>query len=129
VLLSPFDNLICDRERTERLWDFYYRIEIYVPAAKRQYGYYVLPILHGDRLIGRMDSKLERKSGVYTINALYPENGADVTSETSQALAGTVGELAQWIGAKSVQLGENIPAAWRAGLEVLKDRGIGVLHK
>ena len=117
VLLSPFDNLICDRERTERLWDFYYRIEIYVPAAKRQYGYYVLPILHGDRLIGRMDSKLERKSGVHTVNALYAENKANVTGETGQALAATLGDLAGWIGAQSVQLGENIPAAWRTALE------------
>lgn len=117
VLLSPFDNLICDRERTEQLWDFYYRIEIYVPAAKRQYGYYVLPILHGERFIGRMDSKLERKKGVYAINALYPENEADVTPETAQAIAENVGELAQWIGAKSVVLGENIPPLWRSALE------------
>jgi uncharacterized protein YcaQ len=117
VLLSPFDNLICDRERTEQLWDFYYRIEIYVPAAKRQYGYYVLPILHGERFIGRMDSKLERKKGVYSINALYPENEADVTPETAQAIGENVGELAQWIGAKSVVLGENIPAVWRSALE------------
>ena len=116
VLLSPFDNLICDRERTEQLWNFYYRIEIYVPPAKRQYGYYVLPILHGERFIGRMDSKLERKSGVYTINALYPENPADVTPESGQAIAGTIRDLANWIGAKSVALGENIPAPWRSAL-------------
>lgn len=119
VLLSPFDNLICDRERTQQLWDFYYRIEIYVPAAKRQYGYYVLPILHGDRLIGRMDSKLDRKSGVYTIHALYPENEADVTGETGQAIASSIGELVGWIGAKSLDLGETIPAAWRLALERL----------
>ncbi len=119
VLLSPFDNLICDRERTEQLWDFYYRIEIYVPEAKRQYGYYVLPILHGERLIGRMDSKLDRKSGVYAINALYPENEADVTPATAQAVAGSVGELARWIGAKSVKLGEKIPTVWKAALEIL----------
>lgn len=117
VLLSPFDNLICDRERTEQLWDFYYRIEIYVPVAKRQYGYYVLPILHGERFIGRMDSKLERKKGVYTINALYPESEADVTAESAQAIAENVGALARWIGAESVALGENIPAVWRSALE------------
>lgn len=116
VLLSPFDNLICDRDRTEQLWDFYYRIEIYVPAAKRQYGYYVLPILHGERFIGRIDSQLERKSGVYSINALYPESEADVTPETGQAIAARLGELAKWIGAKSLAVGENIPAAWREAI-------------
>jgi len=116
VLLSPFDNLICDRQRTEQLWDFYYRIEIYVPAAKRQYGYYVLPILHDDRFIGRMDSKLDRKSGVYAVHALYPENEADVTQETGRAIAATLGELAGWIGAKSLDLGENIPSIWRKSL-------------
>lgn len=116
VLLSPFDNLICDRERTEQLWNFYYRIEIYLPAAKRQYGYYVLPILHGERFIGRMDSKLERKSGVYSINALYPESEADVTPETGQAIAANLSELAGWIGAETVKFGENIPAVWRQAL-------------
>ncbi len=115
-LLSPFDNLICDRERTEQLWDFYYRIEIYVPAAKRQYGYYVLPILHDEHFIGRMDSKLERKSGVYSINALYPESGADVTPESGQAIAARLGELANWIGAKSLAVGENIPDPWREAI-------------
>ncbi len=117
VLLSPFDNLICDRERTEQLWGFYYRIEIYVPVAKRQYGYYVLPILHGESFIGRMDSKLDRKKGVYAINALYPEKEADVTAETAQSIAENVGELARWIGAKSVVLGENIPTVWCSALE------------
>lgn len=119
-LLSPFDNLICDRERTEQLWDFYYRIEIYVPAAKRQYGYYVLPILHGERFIGRMDSKLDRKSGVYAINALYPEHEGDVTAESGQAIAARLKELADWIGAKTLGIGENIPPLWRDELVKLK---------
>ena len=88
-----------------------------MPVAKRQYGYYVLPILHGERFIGRMDSKLDRKKSVYTINALYPESEADVTTETAQAIAENVGELARWIGAKSVVLGENMPAVWRSALE------------
>ena len=116
VLLSPFDNLICDRQRTQQLWDFYYRIEIYVPAARRQYGYYVLPILHGDRFIGRMDSKLERKSGVYTINAIYPERDADVTPETGRGIGQSIADLAGWLGASSLALGENIPPVWRTAL-------------
>jgi len=116
VLLSPFDNLICDRERTERLWGFRYRIEIYVPAAKRQYGYYVLPILHGDRFIGRMDSRMDRKNGVYAVNTLYAEDERDVSAETGRAIAQSVGELAAWLGASSLALGEKIPPLWRAHL-------------
>ena len=76
TLLSPFDNLICDRKRTEALWDFYFRIEIYVPADKRQYGYYVLPILHGDRLIGRIDPNYDRKTKTLNIQNVYAEADA-----------------------------------------------------
>ncbi len=100
------------------LWDFYYRIEIYVPVAKRQYGYYVLPILHGDRLIGRMDSKLDRKSGVYAVNALYVEPDAPVDDVTGRAIGESLAELVAFIGAKRVEYGENIPAVWRQYLPV-----------
>lgn len=113
VLLSPFDNLICDRERTEQLFNFYYRIEIYVPAAKRQYGYYVLPILHGDRFIGRVDSKMDRKAGVYRVHALYPEHDTDVNTETATALAATIHELAAFLGASKVDVNDQVPALWR----------------
>lgn len=116
LFLSPFDNLIAHRPRTEQLFDFYYRIEIYVPKAKRQYGYYVLPLLHGDRFIGRMDSKLDRKTGVYHIHALYPERPEDVNDETGAALAATLSDLAAFIGAQEIAPGEQIPAAWRESL-------------
>jgi hypothetical protein len=114
TLLSPFDNLICDRERTEQLWNFYFRIEIYVPAAKRQYGYYVLPILHGDRLIGRIDPTMDRKKGVLHLNAIYLEPDTPPDQATAQAVAASLADLAHFLGAKEIRYGDKIPAGWRA---------------
>lgn len=100
TLLSPFDNLICDRKRTERLWDFVFRLEIYVPREKRQYGYFVLPILHGDRLIGRIDPVFDRKANVLRINALHWEPGAPDDAETRAAVEGAIGALEAWLKAE-----------------------------
>jgi hypothetical protein len=116
TLLSPFDNLICDRARTELMWNFYFRIEIYVPEAKRQYGYYVLPILHGERLIGRIDPKMDRKTGRLQINAVYAEPDAPQDSATGQAIATAITELAQFLGAKEITFGERIPTGWQPAL-------------
>jgi uncharacterized protein len=111
ALLSPFDNLICDRDRTELLFDFFFRIEIYVPAAKRQYGYYVLPILHGDRLIGRIDPKMDRKSGVLQVNQVYMEPDAPDDVQTARAIGTQINDLARFLGATAVQFG-TVPQAW-----------------
>ncbi len=114
VLLSPFDDLISDRARTERLFDFFYRIEIYVPKVKRQYGYYVLPILHGERLIGRLDPSFDRKTGVLTVNGVWAEEGA--TANAGPAIRRSIDELALWLGASDVSATGAVPPMWRAAL-------------
>ncbi|HUM70952.1 MAG TPA: crosslink repair DNA glycosylase YcaQ family protein [Chloroflexota bacterium] len=112
ALLSPFDNLICDRDRTEMLWDFFYRIEIYVPAAKREYGYYVLPILHGDRLIGRIDSKMDRQTNTWHIHNVYAEPGAPGDKKTVKAVGTAVQNLATCLGANQINWG-HLPSPWK----------------
>lgn len=115
VLLSPFDNLICDRKRTELMFDFEFRIEIYVPKEKRQYGYYVLPILHGDQIIGRIDPLMKRKEKRLQINAVYAEPGAPNSKTTVKAISKAVESLAGFLGAQHIDYVGDIPAAW-AGL-------------
>jgi uncharacterized protein YcaQ len=116
TLLSPFDNLICDRDRTEELFDFHYRIEIYVPKARRQYGYYVMPILHGDRLIGRVDPKMDRKTKRLKINNVYIESDVLATADSGQAVAKAIQKLGEFLGAQEIEYGEQTPAGWRSTL-------------
>lgn len=97
ALLSPFDSLIWERERTERLFGFRYRLEIYTPPAKRVYGYYVLPFLHHERLLARVDLRSERAQGRLAVHAVHLEE-AVFSEEALQALAGELRALAQWLG-------------------------------
>lgn len=112
TLLSPFDNLICDRDRTNLLFDFDFRIEIYVPKNKRKYGYYVLPILDGDRLVGRIDPKMDRKTGTLTVNDLYVEPVAEGQLPAARRARSAIEALASWLGATDIVYG-NIAESWR----------------
>ena len=101
-LLSPFDNLIWFRERTERMFGVRYRIEIYVPAEKRQHGYYVLPFLEGDALTARVDLKSDRKAGVLLVQSAHAEPWA--SGETPVKLAHELKRMAGWLGLESVRV-------------------------
>ena len=116
ALLSPFDKLIHDRVRTDRLWGFRYKLEIYVPPAKRQYGYYVLPILFEDTLVGRFDPTFDRNEKVLRIRAVWAEPHA--SADAGPSIAGEIEELAAWLGAARVEVGE-VPGIWRRPLRAL----------
>ena len=102
TLLSPFDPLVWERSRAERLFNFRYRIEIYTPQEKRVFGYYVLPFLEGDRLTARFCLKADRQAGLLRVNASHGEEGIDAV-RTAQAAAPELRRMAQWLGLADVE--------------------------
>jgi uncharacterized protein YcaQ len=113
ALLSPFDQLIHDRARTQGLFDFRYRLEIYVPKEKREFGYFVLPILHEDRLVGRLDPTFDRKANVLRVRRVWAEHGAPASA--GEAIASEIGSLGRWLGVDRVEIGV-VPRTWRQAL-------------
>jgi len=95
ALLSPFDRLIHDRKRTVELFEFDYQLEMYKPAAKRRWGYFALPILHGDRLVGKLDAAADRKAGVLRVNAIHQDAAFDAAM--TAAVDSEIRDLAHWL--------------------------------
>jgi uncharacterized protein YcaQ len=113
TLLSPFDNLIYDRKRTEQLFQFRYRFELYVPKNQRQYGCYVLPILHGDQFIGRIDSVMNRKTKVLIINTIYAEPNAPQGQAIGQCVVNAIDDLGTFLDADEVVYPSKVPNDWK----------------
>ncbi len=103
ALLSPFDRLIHDRGRAEELFDFEYTLEMYKPAAKRRWGYFALPILHKDRLVGKVDAKADRKASVLRVNAIHED--VKFTLTMTRAVQAELEDLASWLGLGAVEPG------------------------
>ena len=118
AVLSPFDPVVWDRKRAEQLFNFSYRLECYTPAPKRQYGYFVLPLLHQGKLVGRMDSKMHRKSRELEIFALWLEDEVKITRGLEQGLRRAINDFARWQSADRI-LCRRLPE----GLFVGQERG------
>ncbi len=108
TLVCPFDSLLWQRKRAEELLDFHYRIEIYIPAPKREFGYYVLPILHDGRLVGRLDPKVHRDRSELEVRALHLEHGFKPTKRFERALGQALQSLREFVEAEKVSM----PKGW-----------------
>ena len=100
ALLSPFDRLVHDRVRTEELFDFEYTLEMYKPAAKRRWGYFALPVLHGDRLVGKVDAKADREASVLRVNTIQED--VKFTRTMTKAVQAELEDVASWLGLDAV---------------------------
>ncbi len=115
TLLSPFDNLIRDRARTRLMFGFDYKLEIYVPVAKRQHGYFAMPVLHEDRLVARVDPAFDRNSRRLSIRAISVEPGCEDAS-IARATKDAIAQLATFVGATAIDYDGGMPARWRRTL-------------
>jgi hypothetical protein len=117
TLLSPFDNLIWHRERTKALWGFDYTLECYVPEPKRRYGYFTLPILRRGQLVGRLDPKAERQTGIFRVKAMYLEPDMLVDDQLAHDIAGALRACAHWHRTPEVVVERVEPAAFTVPLQ------------
>ncbi len=114
-LLSPFDNTVIQRQRCADVFGFEYTIECYVPEAKRQYGYYVLPVVFGDQFVARLDAKAHRRERRFEVKALFMQESAerDLSDDFPPALAAEVRDYARFTGCDELTIGEVTPGRWR----------------
>jgi uncharacterized protein YcaQ len=101
ALLSPFDRLVHDRARAQELFDFEYVLEMYKPADKRRWGYFALPVLHGDRLVGKVDAAADRKASVLRVNAIHED--VKFTREIAKGVQSELEDLAAWLGLDTIE--------------------------
>ena len=105
-VLSPFDPALRDRKRAERLFAFHYRIEVFTPAAKRQYGYYVFPLMEGERIVGRIDMKADRGADVLRATAVWPEQGIKWSVARTKRLEAELDRVARFAGVGQVRFAD-----------------------
>jgi uncharacterized protein YcaQ len=117
ALLSPFDNLLCDRARTDALFGFFHRLEIYVPKPKRRWGYFVLPVLDGEKLVARIDLAMDRKRNVLSAITVHKEPSAPRGKRLPLAIRSELERLAAWRGATGIEV-LAAPPEWLAVLAV-----------
>jgi uncharacterized protein YcaQ len=123
ALLSPFDPVVWDRARAAAMFGFDYRLECYVPAPRRRYGYYVLPILRRGALVGRLDAKAHRRDGVFEVKALVLEPAVRPGDALLRDVARAIASCAAWHGTPAVKIGRTVPPSARATLAALAGGG------
>lgn len=110
VLLSPFDPVVWDRDRLLKMFGMDYKIEVYTPEAKRKYGYFTLPILHGDRMVGRLDPKAHRAQKRFEVKSIHLEPGVEIDEALVHGLAQAIRDFADWHGTPDITIGKTSPA-------------------
>jgi hypothetical protein len=116
VPLSPFDPVVWDRKRALELFDFDYRLECYLPAAKRRYGYFVLPLLQDGKLIGRLDAKAHRRAGVFEVRQFHLQQDAAPRPRQLRQVATALAGIAAWHGTPQLEFGHIDQPQWRKAL-------------
>lgn len=108
AFIGPLDNLMWDRKTIRKLFGFEYVWEVYKPVVKRKYGYYVLPVLYGDRFVARLDAKVDRKAGKLTIVNWWWEEGIKPDDAMTKALVGCLSDFGKYLDAKKIWLGDRV---------------------